>query len=89
MCLNVYNHVCKSLVAEAMQATIRKAHIPLIFSTLQQNDIVTEGSVSRRIDRESQGQSGIPPSDHHEQHVRRGWETEDLTWASPLGAGLT
>lgn len=43
--------------------------------------------MSRRIEKgedgERQAESGIPPSDHYERHVKRGQETEALTWASP------
>lgn len=34
-------------------------------------------------DGERQAECGIPRSDHYEKHVKRGRETEALTWASP------
>lgn len=34
-------------------------------------------------DGERHAESGTPPSDHYERHVKRGRETEALTWASP------
>lgn len=34
-------------------------------------------------DGERQAESGIPPSHHYERHVRRGRETQALTWARP------
>lgn len=67
--------------------SLQRAHVQLIFSILQQHDILTGERVSRRIEEREDGErhaeSGIPPSDHYERHVKRGRETEALTWASP------
>lgn len=67
--------------------SLQRAHVQLIFSILQQHDILTGERLSRRIeegeDGERHAESGIPPSDHYERHVKRGRETEALTWASP------
>lgn len=67
--------------------SLQRAHVQLIFSILQLHDILTGERVSRRIEEREDGErhaeSGIPPSDHYERHVKRGRETEALTWASP------
>lgn len=67
--------------------SLQRAHVQLIFSILQKHDILTRERVSRRIkegeDGERHAESGIPPSDHYERHVKRGRETEAMTWASP------
>lgn len=71
--------------------SLQRSHIQLIFSILQQHDILTGKRLSRRMeqgeDGERHAESGIPPSDHYERHVKRGRETEALTWAGPHREG--
>lgn len=78
---------CKNLLYLYSTYSLQRAHVQLIFSVLQQHDILTGERVSRRIkggeDGEGHAESGIPPSDHYVQHVKRGRETEALTRASP------